>query len=203
MAASTIDELLQHQTFKTLTPEQVASFMRYGFLRIPGAIPLDKCDWWARNVWHRLGMDPNDKSTWTIERINMAKHQVIAAQEIAPVAWEAICELCGGQDRVAKGGEMWTDGFIVNLGSEETEGKAVPPKELTEWHVDGDFFAHFLDSPEQALLVIPCWSDVGANAGATWICNEGPRKIGQLLVRAYYLYPQLCHCQTAQFSTRR
>ena len=41
---------------------------------------------------------------------------------------------------------------------------------------------HFLDSPEQGLLVIPCWSDVKPNGGATWICDEGPKRIGQWLV---------------------
>ena len=44
---------------------------------------------------------------------------------------------------------------------------------------------HFLDSPEQGLLVIPCWSDVKPNGGATWICDEGPKRIGQWLVSAF------------------
>ena len=182
MAAQSVDDLLKHQSFKVLNDEQVASFMKHGFLRIPGAIPQENCDAWSKDVWHRLGMDPNDKSSWTAERTNMAKLNVAPARELAPNAWAAICELCGGEDRVAKGGEMWTDGFIVNLGSPETEGKAVPPKELDNWHVDGDFFVHFLDSPEQALLVIPCWTDVEENAGATWISDEGPKKIGKMLV---------------------
>jgi hypothetical protein len=182
MAATTVDELLKHQTFKTLNEEQVASFMKHGFLRLPGAIPLENCDRWAKDVWHRLGMDPDDKSTWTTERNHMPKLNVVPAREIAPKAWAAICELCGGEDRIAKGGEMWTDSFIVNLGSPEFEGKRTPPKELDGWHVDGDFFVHFLDSPEQALLVIPCWSDVTEDAGATWVSDEGPRTIGKLLV---------------------
>ncbi len=182
MSTPEIQQLLQHQSFKTLTSEQVSSFMKHGFLRLPGAIPLEKCDMWTKDVWHRLGMDPNDKSTWIEERSHMSKHHVIPAKEIAPVAWSAICELAGGEDRIAKGGEMWTDAFIVNLGSEKTEGKQIPPKELDLWHVDGDFFVHFLDSPEQALLVIPCWSDVEQNSGATWICDEGPRMVGQMLV---------------------
>lgn len=74
------------------------------------------------------------------------------------------------------------DSFIVNLGSEDGEGKIVPPKELNGWHVDGDFFVHFLDSPEQALLVIPCWSDVESNGGATWVTNDGIPRIGKILV---------------------
>ena len=182
MTASTIEELMKHQTFKVLTPEQITSFMTHGFLRLPGAIASEDCDRWTRHVWPRLGMDPADKSTWTTEINRMARHNIIPARDIAPVAWEAICELCGGEDRIAEGGEMWTDRFLVNLGSVEGEGKATPPKELDGWHVDGDFFTHFLDSPEQALLVIPCWSDVDSNGGATWICDEGPKRIGQMLV---------------------
>ncbi|KAK7957647.1 hypothetical protein PG988_012495 [Apiospora saccharicola] len=178
-----IDELLKHQTFKTLTPEQVASFLRHGFLRIPGAIPPETCDRWTAQVWPRLGMDPSDQSTWHTERSHMPKLHMEPARDLAPLAWQAICELCGGEDRIVMpGGGMWTDAFIVNLGKPDTpKDKKVPPRELTNWHVDGDFFVHFLDSPEQALLVIPCWDDVGENAGATWICDEGPRRIGKLL----------------------
>jgi hypothetical protein len=180
---SPINELLKHQSFMALTPDQVSSFMTHGFLRLPGAIPLDNCDRWTKDLWLRLGMDPDDKSTWTTEWNTMSKLNVAPAAELAPAAWAAICEICGGEDRIAKGGEMWTDGFIVNLGSVENEGKVIEPKKLTAWHVDGNFFTHFLDSPEQALLVIPCWSDVEENAGATVICTEGPKLIGKLLVR--------------------
>lgn len=192
MATPQIQELLKHQRFKVLNQEQVSSFMKHGFLRLPGAIPLENCDRWAKHVWQRLGMDPNDKTTWTTERNHMAKLNMIPAREIAPLAWDAICELCGGEDRISPGGDKWTDGFIVNLGSEEIEGKTTPPKELAGWHVDGDFFVHFLDSPEQALLVIPCWSDVEENGGATWICDEGPRRIGKLLVRCPLLPRRCC-----------
>ena len=36
--------------------------------------------------------------------------------------------------------------------------------------MDGDFFVHYLDSPEQALLVIPLWTDIVAGGGGTYIC---------------------------------
>ncbi|KAH7322573.1 hypothetical protein B0I35DRAFT_407040 [Stachybotrys elegans] len=179
MPLPTVEELVKARSFQTLTPEQVESFMKRGFLRLPGAIPLDKCDWWAKDVWHRLGMDPNDKSTWTVERSHMPRQNLIPAKDIAPVAWAAICELLGGEERIAQGGEMWTDAFIVNHGTDDVEGKTFGPRELDNWHVDGDFFIHFLDSPEQSLLVIPCWSDVETNAGATWICDEGPKRVAQ------------------------
>lgn len=40
---------------------------------------------------------------------------------------------------------------------------------------------HFLDSPEQALLVIPIFSDIKPRGGGTYICPEGIEKIAKLL----------------------
>ena len=56
MAAPTISQLLEHQKPKTLNQEQVDSFMKHGFLRIPGAILPEKGAMWTKNVWNRLGM---------------------------------------------------------------------------------------------------------------------------------------------------
>ena len=75
----------------------------------------------------------------------------------------------------------WSDAFIVNLGTPEWEGQEDDVQKMDGWHVDGDFFVHFLDSPEQALLVIPCWTNVEHNGGATYICSDGPKVIGQHL----------------------
>lgn len=47
---------------------------------------------------------------------------------------------------------------------------------------------HFLDSPEQGLLVIPLFTDILPNGGGTWICDEGPARIGKWLVS----YRDLC-----------
>ena len=47
----------------------------------------------------------------------------------------------------------------------------------------GDFFIHFLDSPEQGLLVIPIFTDIVKDAGGTMICPEGVGRIARHLVR--------------------
>ena len=70
----------------------------------------------------------------------------------------------------------------MNLGTPELEG--APPRgplELDNWHVDGDFFVHYLDSPEQALLVIPLYSDIKPGGGATWIATDGIDMIAHYL----------------------
>lgn len=126
-------------------------------------------------------MDPNDQSTWTRLRINMPSHSTFDAADLAPRAWAAICELCGGEDRVDPGSRTWRDSLIVNLGTAENEGKPVPPQDLPEWHVDGDFFVHYLDSPEQGLLVTPLFTDIVPNGGGTYICPEAIPKVARHL----------------------
>jgi hypothetical protein len=60
------------------------------------------------------------------------------AADFAPRAWAAICELCGGEDRVRPDSKIWRDSLIVNLGDAKHGGKPVPPQDLPEWHCDGD-----------------------------------------------------------------
>ena len=74
-------------------------------------------------------------------------------------------DLLGGEDRIDAASSAWGDAFIVNLGVPPPADPAAPapasmygtpaptPASLTNWHVDGDFFVHFLDSPEQGQTV--------------------------------------------------
>ncbi len=168
--------------YKYLNQKQIDSFMKHGFLRLENCFSLEKSHEWTSTVWKRLGMDPNDKSTWTSERINMPSHRQENVSDFAPKAWGAICELLGGEDRVAKESAIWNDGLIVNLGTPEFEGKFPDPRTLPGWHVDGDFFVHFLDSREQGLLVIPLFTDIKEHAGGTVICSDGIPVIAKHLV---------------------
>jgi len=109
----------------------------------------------------------------TVERTNMPWHNRFPISGIAPKAWAGICQLLGGAERINDEASSWKDSFIVNLGTPAGHNKLVKPQELRNWHVDGDFFVHYLDSPEQALLVIPMWTDVVAGGGGTMICPSG------------------------------
>jgi hypothetical protein len=58
-------------------------------------------------------------------------------------AWDAICDLLGGAERIdgAAGSSTWGDSFIVNLGAPQYENDdVIDPRDLGNWHVDGDFF---------------------------------------------------------------
>ena len=167
--------------YRQLTKNDVDHFMQHGWLKLSDCFTQKQSDELIGTVWTRLGMSPTDKSTWHTERINMPKHHEFLASDFAPKAWEAICDLLGGEDRIADYNKTWGDGLIVNLGTPEGEGKDIGGQDLPGWHVDGDFFAHFLDSPEQGLLVIPLFTDILPGGGGTMICPAAIPKVAKHL----------------------
>lgn len=164
-----------------LTDAEKDHFITHGWLRLKNCFTREQAAAATADVWTRLGMDPSDKATWTRERIHMAHHREFDAAEFAPRAWAAVSELCGGEDRIMPWTRQWRDSLIVNLGTPEGESKTVEPRDLKGWHVDGDFFVHYLDSPEQALLVIPLFTDIVPGAGGTIICPEAIPKVAKYL----------------------
>lgn len=164
-----------------LTAEERDHFVDHGWLHLKNCFTREQAEAATSDVWVRLGMDPKDKSTWSKERIHMPHHREFDASQFAPRAWAAICELCGGEDKILSWTKQWRDTFIVNLGTTEGEGKTVHPKDLRLWHVDGDFFVHYLDSPEQGLLVIPLFTDIVPGGGGTYICPEAMPKVAKYL----------------------
>ncbi|RDL37065.1 Uncharacterized protein BP5553_04498 [Venustampulla echinocandica] len=176
-----------------LSEEQKAHFLEHGYIKVPACFTREEAATFSKNLWPRLSMSPTDKSTWTGgERINMPWHNHIPVEEFAPKAWSAMCQLLGGDERIADGmWRSWSDGFIVNFGKEEYAADAAKResgkdrgeelRELDNWHNDGDFFVHFLDSQEQGLLVIPLWSDIEPRGGGTALACDGIKYIAQHL----------------------
>ncbi|WPJ63357.1 hypothetical protein SMAC4_05325 [Sordaria macrospora] len=177
---------LNMSSSSALSLEEKEQFLTHGWVKIPAAFTQQRAQEIIANVWTRLGMDPNDKSTWIKERVNMPSHVDFDAAEFAPRAWAAISELCGGEDKIAGWSKKWKDSLIVNLGTPQGEGKPKPPQKLDNWHVDGDFFVHYLDSPEQGLLVIPLFTDIMPEGGGTMICPEAI----PILAKHLYEHPE-------------
>ncbi|TKA71354.1 hypothetical protein B0A55_05132 [Friedmanniomyces simplex] len=165
-----------------LTEEQKQFWLEHGYVKIPKCFTREASDGFTHSIWARLGADPNDKSTWPTEKINMPGHTVVSCKEFAPKAWAAMCELVGGEDKVADFCKDWKDGFIPNFGKPEySPDDDLDLRTLDNWHNDGDWFVHFLDSPEQALLVIPLFSDIKPKGGGTVLCTDGVGLVARLL----------------------
>ncbi|RJE26159.1 hypothetical protein PHISCL_01509 [Aspergillus sclerotialis] len=170
-----------------LTEEQKQHWLTHGFIKIPKCFSREAANEFTSSIWTRLGMSPTDKSTWTKERINMPGLTVVEVKDFAPKAWEAICELAGGEDRLTDWCRGWRDAWIINMGKPEYHpDDPVDFRKLDNWHNDGDWFTHFLDSGEQGLLVIPLFSDIKPKGGGTVICSDG---IG-LVAKHLYDHPE-------------
>ncbi len=166
--------------YQVLTDEQAQAFLDNGFVRIPGCFSREAAAELTQSLWTRLGYDQNDPSTWAEPSVHMPVHRQLDVKEFAPKAWLAACDLLGGEDRVEQP-FAWGDGFIVNLtqGAERPWEPASPAS--PGWHKDGDWFRHFLDSPEQGLLTLVLWSDVDHQGGATFAAADSVGPVARYL----------------------
>jgi hypothetical protein len=126
--------------YQHLTPEERAHFVEHGWLKIDNVIKPEYLHGWMENLWVRLGMDPNDKSTWTEEYTKLPRHREVRAEEFAPVAWAKMCELVGGENKIDPVRERYYgDQMIINFGREDLVGKTHEPHQLHGWHTDNDW----------------------------------------------------------------
>jgi hypothetical protein len=166
-----------------LSEEEKKSWLEHGYVKISNCFTRDAAEDFISTVWVRLGASPADQSTWPTGRVNMPGHMTVPAKDFAPKAFAAICELVGGEDKIEDWCKNWKDGFIVNLGGpKDGLDESLDFRTLDNWHADGDWFFHFLDSPEQALLVIPLFTDIKPGGGGTVICTDGIRVVAKRLV---------------------
>ncbi|MBA2479049.1 MAG: hypothetical protein H0V44_00165 [Planctomycetes bacterium] len=154
-----------------LSTADIEHFIEHGFVLLRDCIePQVRREWVARS-WVRNGYDPADRSTWTQNRIHMPGHEYRPMSVVAPRLERASEELLGGAERI-RDLQQAHDGFIVNFGVDLERDWAPSSAAAGGWHKDGDWFVHFLDGPEQGLLVIMLWDDVEHLGGPTYIACD-------------------------------
>jgi hypothetical protein len=170
---------------QVLTPDQVDHFLSRGFITIPGCFTRDFARPFIDHAYERMGCDPNDPTTWT-DPIRYLDHaHRFAVSDLCPKAWGAICDVLGGEDRInptvrrmetihfsSVESFNWSDAFIVNFRYGADAPWQPPAPDTARWHQDGSFFRHFLDSPEQALLVVLQWTDTPPRSGGTFVACD-------------------------------
>ena len=169
-----------------LTDAEIEHFLQFGFIRVPGCIDRDFCAEQVRLGWQRSGYDRSVPSTWARDRLHLSNKLYWPVAEVAPKAAAAIAQLCGGVERIHP--SQWSDAFIINFNIGADQPWAEPSPTTVGWHKDGDFFKHFLDSPEQALLTIVIWQDVASHGGATFIAADSVGPVARHLAA----HPQGC-----------
>jgi hypothetical protein len=168
------------RNYRVITEEQARQFVERGHIVLHDCFPRKAAEEWGAHAWERLGLDPNDPTAWTQARIHMPNSNFKPMHEFAPKAWAAACDLAGGEERV-KFPCYLSDGFIINFHIGADRPYQPVSAQSPGWHKDGDFFKHFLDSPEQGLLTLVFWTDVGPRGGATYAACDSVAPVARYL----------------------
>lgn len=162
-----------------LTPEQREQFLNEGHIILKGAFPREDSLAWVREECAQAGYDVDDPQTWRkdYERLELRRREPLAIY--APAAWQASCDLMGGEDRVSN--KPVISLFAMNFKQGADQPYQPPSAKSRGWHKDGWHFRHFLDSYEQGLLGIPLFTDVLPQGGATFIAVDSVPVVARFL----------------------
>ena len=171
-----------------LSDAEVEHFINQGYLHRRGVIPREVALENVEAQFKSVGWDAHQPAQWQGVRRSFPQNKRWLARELAPRFHAAACQILGGAQRLRSADFHIDNGMTANLA--EDEGKPWRmPDEKGAWHKDGYFFRHFLDSPEQALLALVCWSDIVPQGGAT---GFAPQSVGAI-ARYLAAHPEGVH----------
>lgn len=164
-------------------PEVAAAvdrFLEQGWVEIEGALDPTFCETRVRAGFERIDADPDDPATWPPGWHAIAPTEAPPIAEVAPEAGAVLAALVGESTPVKFGG--LPDNLIFNF----PDDRAWWPAErwddpAANYHKDGDWFRHFLDSPEQGLLGIVFWRDVEEKQGPTYVAADSIGPVARFL----------------------
>lgn len=153
-------------------PNWASEFLRNGMVVVEGALDRDFCETVIAARLADLGVVEEDRSTWRTGWHNTPATTAYPLESVAPKAAEALFEIVGDPETLKFHG--LPDNLIVNFPDPTADWW--PPERFdspgSKWHKDGDWFRHYLDSPEQAMLGIVFWRDVTYRQGATYLAVD-------------------------------
>ena len=82
----------------SLSSQQKTQFLQEGFLKVASGLSAKLMQSWVEDALQRLGYDKTPQNLEPI--IWMNHHNQAPIKQIAPVAWEVICEIVGGEERI-------------------------------------------------------------------------------------------------------
>ena len=150
-----------------------------GYVVIEGALDPAFCEQVVSERITAQGWD--DRSTWPVGPVHLPATTSFPLDQVAPAAAAALDHLVGGA--AACRFRDVPDNLIVNF--PDPAATPAPAERRADdpegWHKDGDWFRHFLDSPEQGLLGIVLWRDVTEDMGPTCVASDSIRPMAELM----------------------
>lgn len=179
---------------RVLTTEQVEQFNNQGYVVIKHAFPRELALEAQSFLWDKLeekaGILRGDPSTWVEPMVNMRENYRNAAFDgcNTELFADAVEDLTGADRTIHRfvagqtdsgllpGWGWWPVNFFVGRDDPWTVPKS-------GWHWDGIHFRHYVDSPEQGLLCLCLFSDIGPRGGGTLVVEGSHRPVARYLAR--------------------
>src|SRR5690349_18268597 len=143
-----------------LSQEQVDQFMERGYTVVEEAFPRKQALAAQEFLWERLaerGVQKDDRSTWQEPMVRMQENynDPVFDQCTTERLVAATEDLLGRGRRLVqtKGWGWWP----VNFASGADQPWDVP---TAGWHWDGSHFRHYVDAPDQGLLMLCIFSEI-------------------------------------------
>jgi len=164
-----------------LTPADLEHFYERGHVILKGAMTPEVAEAQVDLAFEKIGCDRHDQSTWNVDRVHLPWTDFEPLVNFSRVAHDAVLQLIGGADRL-KGTLETSKGYIISLAYRSDEQWVEPGPRVEGWHKDGASFKHFLDSPEQGLLMLVCFTDVVHQGAATLIATDSVSVVARYLL---------------------
>jgi hypothetical protein len=174
---------MRGMTPRLLSTGQIQHFIERGYVVVPGCFSRALAEEMTDRAYARLGYDKHDRSTWKASRVHMSLDRTEDLRTFAPRAYQACADLVGGAERIRDPMNIFVEGFIVNFNDGADRPWEPPSSRVPGWHKDGNWFLHFLDSPEQGLLMIFLYSDIEHQGGGTFIAPDSVGVVSRWLAR--------------------
>lgn len=167
---------------EALNAQQITEFLELGFCTLRRAFAPEEAAAVCDILWERMaekaGIHRGDPCSWPAsynlgERIEAPAVVACFSDKLV----DAIVTLLG--PRRWKGIRSW--GFWPVNFSFGSDAKVPFPER--GWHVDGNWFTHRLDAPNQGLLVIGLFTDIGPGGGGTALALESHKATARTLSR--------------------
>lgn len=167
--------------YRSLTDDQVEEFLTQGYILLRDCFANKEIVPGLRErAMESVGYRLDNPATWEKAYVRIPALDSFPMSEFAPKAWAAACELLGGEERVVPCD--LTTYFYVNLSVRADEPWVPPGPDAPGYHKDGDYFRHFLDSPEQGLLTLVYWSDTVSQCGGTFVVPDSIQPVSRYLL---------------------
>ena len=191
---------------QVLTKDEARHFIEKGYVVVRGAFDRVLAATICDVAWEELkdtGIERDCPETW-LQSSGMGhlrgymrtqgNGERILLKEMAPRAMLAQQDVAGANRLPGRGEQLvWGYSAIGNLGDEAAVWEP-PAPEQPGWHKDGWHFRHFLDSPEQGLLVVPLFTDILPESGGTFIAPDSIKVVANRLINL----PQGLHPDSVQ-----